>query len=99
MPVGSNLYDPSHEVRRVVDRLSVVAPRLSPSERDAVQEFLQWLADAAADGSGREGRRVPRIRAHGLADQVVVLARDALCENEGVGESLAQQCAALRRAL
>jgi hypothetical protein len=69
---------------RVADRLRVLGPRWAARDRpeDArpaaeVRAGLQRLADAAARAEGRALRPVPDLGLHVLADQVLVLARDA----------------------
>jgi hypothetical protein len=69
---------------RVADRLRVLGPRWagrsrSEDDRSAgqVRAGLQRLADAAARAERRPARPVPDLGLHVLADQVLVLARDA----------------------
>jgi hypothetical protein len=69
---------------RVADRLRVLGPRWAARDRpeDArpvgeVRAGLQRLADAAARAEHRPELPVPDLGLHVLADQVLVLARDA----------------------
>jgi hypothetical protein len=80
---------------RVADRLRVLGPRWAARDRteDArpaaqVQAALQRLADAAARAERRPPRPVPDLGLHALADQVLVLARDAAAT--GDAEALAE---------
>jgi transposase InsO family protein len=92
---------------RVADRLRVLGPRWAARDRteDAmpaaqVQAALQRLADAAARAEYRPARPVPDLGPHVLADQVLVLARDAAAT--GDAEALAEAddvLAGLRAAL
>lgn len=99
MVIGSDPHDPSHEVRRVADRLATVAARLDEAGHRRVQEFLQWAADAASDGAGRPRRPVPVLRPHALADQVRVLGNDVLTESTGLAVDLVRRCRQLRQGL
>jgi hypothetical protein len=69
---------------RVADRLRVLGPRWADRDRpeDArpvaeVRAGLQRLADAAARAEHRPARPVPDLGLRVLADQLLVLARDA----------------------
>jgi hypothetical protein len=92
---------------RVADRLRVLGPRWAARSRpdDArpaaeVRAGLQRLADTAARAERRDPRPVPDLGLHVLADQVLVLARDAAAT--GDPEALAEAgdvLAGLRTAL
>ena len=80
---------------RIADRLRVLGPRWAARDRseDArpaaeVRAGLQRLADAAARAEHRTARPVPDLGLHVLADQVLVLARDAAAT--GDAEALAE---------
>jgi hypothetical protein len=71
------------DAERTADRLRVVGPRMAARTGEdaaavlgAVHAALQRLADLAADAEGRPHRPVPALGAHGLGDQVLVLAHD-----------------------
>lgn len=97
--------DPARELRRVVDRCASYplarwdradADGVTPATR--VHQTCQALADLAADTDRRPRRVVPMLRPHGLADQVSVLAHDAL--QAGADENaVASLLADLRRVL
>lgn len=85
LPDDPDADDPARELRRVVGRLVTLGPeRLERADgsgvtpADRVATWLQQLADLAADASSSPRRVVPRLRAHALSDQVVVLTREAL---------------------
>jgi len=68
----------------VADRLRVLGPRWAGRDRSEdvrpvaeVRAGLQRLADATARAEHRPARPVPDLGLHVLADQVLVLARDA----------------------
>ncbi len=74
---------------RLADRLRLLGPRWAARDRPddavpaaAVRNALQRLADAAARADGRQLRAVPDLGLQALADQLLVLARDAA----GTGE-------------
>lgn len=106
MGIG-DLNDPARELDRVADRLDALgterlerpgAGGLTVAGR--VRPVLQSLADIAADGEGEPRRRVPVLAAHALADQLRVLARDALRAADEPGrETVRRRLAELRRAL
>jgi hypothetical protein len=80
---------------RVADRLRVLGPRWAARKRaedarpaEEVRAGLQRLADAAARAEHRSSRPVPDLGLHALADQVLVLARDAAAT--GDAEALAE---------
>lgn len=94
----TTIDDPERELRRVVDRCAALPlARWSRAGDDGrtpeqlVHATAQKLADLAAQASGDQRRVVPALRPHGLADQLTVLARDALavCEPEPVATVLA----------
>ena len=69
---------------RLADRLRVLGPRWAARDNPedagscaAVRAALQRLADLAARAEGEPSRPVPDIGLHALADQLLVLARDA----------------------
>ena len=92
---------------RVADRLRVLGPRWAARQRaeDArpvaeVRSGLQRLADAAARAEHRPGRSVPDLGLHVLADQVLVLARDAAATGDADALAEADEVlASLRAAL
>ncbi len=47
-----------------------------------VHDCAQHLADLAADAVGRDRRPLPRLAAHGVADQLAVTAHDVLAEGD-----------------
>ena len=75
---------------RIADRLRVLGPRWAARDRSRgtpgrlaeVRAGLQRLADAAARAEYRPARPVPDLGLHVLADQVLVLARDAAATGE-----------------
>lgn len=82
-------YDVSRAAERLADRLRVLGPRWAarslPEDAPhvaAVRAGLQRLADAGARAEGRPLRPVPDLGLHALADQVLVLARDAAASGE-----------------
>jgi hypothetical protein len=82
-------YDVARAAERLADRLRVLGPRWAarsvPADADqvaAVRAALQRLADSAGRAEGRPPRPVPDLGTHALADQLLVLARDAA----GTGE-------------
>lgn len=97
--------DPDRELRRVLDRcVGLPLARWDrPAEdgltpADALRQVLQEFADLAADATGGPRREVPRLRLHGLADQLTVLTREALAavDDEG-GRLVAARLVDLRR--
>ena len=97
------------ELRRVAERIIALGPaRLvrasgpgGATPEDRVRALGQHLADAAADLEGRPRRDVPRLAVHGLADQLVVLARDLLLatDDPDVEDDVHDRLVALRRSL
>ena len=82
-------YDVARAAERLADRLRVLGPRwgardvaADAEQLAAVRAALQRLADAAASAEGRPQKAVPDLGPHALADQLLVLARDAA----GTGE-------------
>jgi hypothetical protein len=70
-------------LERVADRLRVVGPRLAARDGQAAQDqldqvraALQRMADRTAEATGEPVRPVPRLAAHALADQALVLGHD-----------------------
>ncbi len=66
---------------------------------EAVHAVCQRLADLAAEAEDRPRRQVPRLRPHGLADQLTVLTRDALAAAPDRATIVARLLVALRRTL
>jgi hypothetical protein len=69
---------------RLADRLRLLGPRWAARDRAgdaapvaAVRAGLQHLADVAAGAEGEPARPVPDLGLYALADQLLVLARDA----------------------
>ncbi len=98
--------DPARELRRVVARCAALplarwqhpdADGTTPAER--VHLACQGWADHAADVEGRARRQVPRLRPHGLADQVRVLVHDLLEADPASAGRVCADLVALRRAL
>lgn len=89
--------DPARELRRVAARLGTLGSR---APTDVVHPVLQHLADTAADAEGILQRPVPRLAPHALADQLTVLAHDALAVvgSEDAAD-IGRRLAALRRSL
>ena len=95
------------ELGRVVTRLRGLSlDRLQRPDGQGVtpvsrtHECAQHLADLAADAVGRARRPVPALAAHGVADQLTVVAHDVLAEgDEGSIAGAAEALTALRRAL
>ncbi len=103
---GQHTDDPARELRRVVDRcagypLARWSHRLSDGSTpaDLVHSTCQRLADLAALREGQPQRTVPRLRPHGLADQVSVLTSDALTAASELSDEIAGLLAELRRGL
>jgi hypothetical protein len=100
-------YDVTRAAERLADRLRVLGPRWAgrhlPDDADhaaAVRAGLQRLADAAARAENRPGRPVPDLGPYALADQVLVLARDAAATGEPAAlDEAAEVLAALRERL
>jgi hypothetical protein len=106
---------PDDDPRAVLDReLGRVATRLRglslarlqrPDDQGVTpagrtHDCAQHLADLAADAAGRPRRPVPVLAAHGVADQLTVVAHDVLAEgDEPAVVAAAAALTALRRAL
>ncbi|GAB2691420.1 hypothetical protein [Thalassiella azotivora] len=81
--------DVERELRRVAERVVSLGPaRLArpseghegadPTPQGRVRALAAYLADLAADLEGEPRRAVPELAPHALADQLVVLTRDAV---------------------
>jgi hypothetical protein len=106
---------PDDEPRAVLDReLGRVVTRLRGLSLERLQRpddegatpasrthnCSQHLADLAADAAGRARRPVPVLAAHGVADQLTVVAHDVLAEGDDAAVAAAAAAlTALRRAL
>jgi hypothetical protein len=106
---------PDDEPRAVLDReLGRVVTRLRGLSLERLQrpdeegttpasrthDCSQHLADLAADAAGRARRPVPVLAAHGVADQLTVVAHDVLAEGDDAAVAAAAAAlTALRRAL
>jgi hypothetical protein len=91
---------------RLADRLRLLGPRWAGRDRaeDArpvaeVRAGLQRLADAAARAENRPLRPVPDLGLHALADQLLVLARDAAATGEPAALGEADEVIASLRAV
>jgi hypothetical protein len=108
-PAG-RLFAVGRELERLADRLRTLGPRhatrvtsdsRSSEAMAVVHETLTEFARITALAEGGPPRSVPRLAPHALADQLLVLGRDALAlepagrEVDRVGRGLAR----LRRAL
>jgi hypothetical protein len=95
------------ELGRVVTRLRGLSLERLQRPDDAgvtpasrTHDCSQHLADLAADAAGRARRPVPVLAAHGVADQLAVVAHDVLAEgDEAAIGAAAEALTALRRAL
>jgi hypothetical protein len=83
-------YEVMRAAERVADRLRMLGPRWAARRNPgdaaptvAVRDALQRLADLAARAEGEPSRPVPDIGLHALADQLLVLARDATAAGDG----------------
>ncbi|MDQ1292391.1 MAG: hypothetical protein QG608_269 [Actinomycetota bacterium] len=107
---AGRLFTVGRELERLADRLRVLGPRHAtratsdPRSAEAwatVHETLTEFARITALAEGLPPRPVPRLAPHALADQLLVLGRDALAlepagrEVDRVGQGLAR----IRRAL
>ncbi len=100
-------YDVTRAAERLADRLRVLGPRwgarqvsADAEQLAAVRAALQRLADAAGRAEGRPPRPVPDLGPHALADQLLVLARDAAATGEpAVLDEAAEVLADLRARL
>ena len=88
--VTADPYEVMRAAERVADRLRMLGPRWAARDNPAdaapaaaVREALQRLADLAARTEGEPSRRVPDVGLHALADQLLVLARDATAAGDG----------------
>jgi hypothetical protein len=77
-------YEVMRAAERLADRLRMLGPRWAARSNPAdaapaaaVRAALQRLADVAAHAEGEPVRQVPDVGLHALADQLLVLARDA----------------------
>jgi hypothetical protein len=84
LTVGADPYEVMRAAERLADRLRMLGPRWAARGNAAdaapvaaVRDVLQRLADLAARAEGEPCRPVPDIGLHALADQLLVLARDA----------------------
>ncbi len=98
--------DPARELRRVVARCAALtlaawqqpdADGTTPAER--LHRACQAWAHSAADAEGEPRRQVPRLRPHGLADQVTVLVHDLLRVDPTEAGRVTADLVALRRGL
>jgi hypothetical protein len=89
-------YDVMRAAERLADRLRMLGPRWAARDNPAdaapvaaVRAALQRLADLAARAEGQPLRTVPDIGLHALADQLLVLTRDAIaaCDEHGLAEA------------
>ena len=83
-------YEVMRAAERLADRLRMLGPRWAARDNPAdaapaaaVRDALQRLADLAARAEGEPSRPVPDIGLHALADQLLVLARDATAVGDG----------------
>ena len=83
-------YEVMRAAERLADRLRMLGPRWAARDNPgdaapaaAVRDVLQRLADLAARAEGEPTRPVPDIGLHALADQLLVLARDATAAGDG----------------
>ena len=83
-------YEVLRAAERLADRLRMLGPRWAARDNPAdaasaaaVRDALQRLADLAARAEGEPRRPVPDIGLHALADQLLVLARDATTAGDG----------------
>jgi hypothetical protein len=82
--------DAERALDRLADRLHVVGPRLAARQGEEaaaalerVRAGLQRLADLASAAEGVPDRAVPRLGAHALADQALVLGSELLAGPAG----------------
>ncbi|HEY6798257.1 MAG TPA: hypothetical protein VI248_26560 [Kineosporiaceae bacterium] len=102
--IGPEIPDLEREAIRLADRLRVLGPRWAARAHapdadviGAVREALQRLADLAADAARTPRREVPRLALHALADQALVLAREAA--RAGATDAAYETLVGLRRRL
>jgi len=88
--VTADPYEVLRAAERLADRLRMLGPRWASRDNPAdaataaaVREALQRLADLAARAEGQPVRPVPDVGLHALADQLLVLARDATAGGDG----------------
>ena len=88
--MSADPYEVMRAAERVADRLRMLGPRWAARNNSgdaasaaAVRDALQRLADLAARAEGEPSRPVPDIGLHALADQLLVLARDAIAAGDG----------------
>jgi len=88
--MSSDPYEVMRAAERLADRLRMLGPRWAARDNPedaapaaAVRAALQRLADLAARAEGEPSRPVPDIGLHALADQLIVLARDATAAGDG----------------
>ena len=88
--MSADPYEVMRAAERLADRLRMLGPRWAARDNpeDAtpaatVRDALQRLADLAARAEGEPSRPVPDIGLHALADQLLVLARDATAAGDG----------------
>jgi hypothetical protein len=94
-PDLTDAWEVQRSAERLADRLRLLGPRWAARDNPAdaapvaaVRGALQRLADAAARAEEGPLRPVPDIGLHALADQLLVLARDAAAS--GDAETLAE---------
>ncbi len=100
-------YEVMRAAERLADRLRMLGPRWAarsnPADEGpaaAVRGGLQRLADAAATAEGEPHRPVPDIGLHALADQLLLLTRDATATgNPAALDAAARTVDELRSAL
>ena len=83
-------YEVMRAAERLADRVRMLGPRWAARDNPedaapaaAVRDALQRLADLAARAEGEPCRPVPDVGLHALADQLIVLARDATAAGDG----------------
>jgi hypothetical protein len=105
--VGPDPYEVMRAAERLADRLRMLGPRWAARDNPAdaapaaaVRAALQRLADIGARAEGGPARPVPDVGPHALADQLLVLARDATATGDpaALGEA-ARTVDELRHAL
>ncbi len=88
--MGADPYEVLRLADRLADRLRMLGPRWAARDHAAdaapvaaVRHALQQLADLGARHEGLPSRPVPDIGLHALADQLLVLTRDAVAAGDG----------------
>ena len=88
--MSADPYEVMRAAERLADRLRMLGPRWAARDNPgdappaaAVRNALQRLADLAARAEGEPSRPVPDIGLHALADQLLVLSRDATSAGDG----------------